>query len=147
MVIREFVEEDRSALQHIYLLSRRESFTWLDLASSTLADFDRHTPGEKIWLCESQAEIVAFISVDVTENYIHHLFVLPEHIGEGYGSALLTECLKHIGRPAMLKCLARNTRALKFYERSGWRTIAMGTDPLDRDYHLMECGHESGPRD
>lgn len=138
MVVREFEEEDRTALQHVYFQSRRYSFTWLDVESYALADFDNHTIGERIWLCEVREKIVAFISVDMAENYIHHLFVLPEHSGKGYGAVLLNRCLDNIGRPARLKCLTKNTPAIKFYERLGWRTKSLGTDPRDGDYHLME---------
>jgi len=138
VVVREFEEADRTALQRIYLESRRYSFTWLDVESYKLDDFDKHTVGEKIWLGQVENEVVAFIAVDIAENYIHHLFVLPSRTGNGYGSSLLNSCLEEIGRPARLKCLSRNTPAVKFYERLGWRTTAIGTDPRDGDYRLME---------
>ena len=63
---------------------------------------------------------VGFISIWMADHFIHHLFIDPNHQGQRLGEALLEEGLKIIGRPARLKCVVRNARACKFYEKHGW---------------------------
>lgn len=53
-------------------------------------------------------------------------YVLPEEWGRGVGRRLMTACLTSLGdagyHRATLRVLATNTRAIRFYERSGWHT-------------------------
>jgi len=39
--LRQFAEADRQALRELFLTSRRATFTWLNTAAFTEADFDR----------------------------------------------------------------------------------------------------------
>lgn len=68
---------------------------------------------------------------------MHHLFVHPAHAGKGIGKALLEAGLRRIGRPATLKCLSMNLRAVKFYADNGWSIQETATGP-DGPYHLFE---------
>lgn len=137
MPVRKFVESDREALRRVYLDTRLQSFTWLDGNGLALADFDADTEGERIWVYDSGAELVGFVSADVANNFIHHLFILPHWARQGVGSRLLQACLDDIGYPTRLKCVSANSAALAFYQSRGWKTCAreMGADG---EYHLME---------
>lgn len=86
-------------------------------------------------------EPVGFASVWMPEHFIHNLFVAPERTGVGWGSALLRHCLAHIGRPARLKCVQANTRALRFYRSHGWRIVGEGK-AADEPYFLMQFDEE-----
>lgn len=140
MVIREFIESDRTSLRSIYLETRRQEFIWLNGDSLELSDFDKDTDGERIWVCDLPKRIVGFVSICESDDFIHHLFIHPQYSGRGFGSQLLAACLAKMSRPARLKCVSQNTRALKFYRSRGWHTLSKGISS-DGEYQLMqECG-------
>ena len=138
MVVRDFAEEDRELLRHVYLTTRIKKFGWLDSNSLTESDFDKDTEGEKIWVGENSGQIVGFISVWEPKNFIHHLFILPEYSRLGYGSKLLEACMAEIGRPTQLKCVVQNTDAMRFYQSKGWYIVSEGVSS-DGGYHLMQA--------
>jgi ribosomal protein S18 acetylase RimI-like enzyme len=138
MSVRLFVEEDRDALKHVYLETRRQLFSWLSPGSLQDSDFDRDTKEEKIWVYENEGKVIGFISVWEPDNFIHHLFVLPEFSRNGYGSKLLDACLADIGYSVTLKCVSQNFSALNFYKSKGWTTISKGVSS-DGEYHLMQA--------
>ncbi|MCW8195113.1 GNAT family N-acetyltransferase [Proteobacteria bacterium 005FR1] len=134
--VRDFREDDRPAAREVYLESRRRTFTWLNVDGYRLEDFDKDTADERLWVYENDGEVSGFISVYLPANFIHHLYILPQHAGKGFGAALLHNALACIGRPARLKCLSRNGQALAFYAAMGWVSEEIGNSQ-DGSYHLM----------
>lgn len=102
-----------------------------------LSDFDRDTAGEAIWVAERDGSVVGFVSVDEAANFVHNLFVLTKWLGQGFGSQLLATSLASIGRPARLKCVVENSRAISFYQAKGWRKVGEGVSE-DGKYHVFE---------
>ncbi len=141
MDTRLFAESDRCALRELYLATRIHGFGWIDSSLFRADDFDRDTEGELIWVATFSHNSVGFISVWEPENFIHNLFVHPKVAGQGVGSALLNKCLNHIGRPAVLKCVAQNTKARDFYLSKGWKIVSDGDGP-DGKYLLMHFDDE-----
>ncbi len=137
MLIREFVEEDRFSLRYVYLETRLKTFTWLNGDALKLEDFDKDTKGESIWVCECSNKVVGFISLWEPDNFIHHLFILPQFSRRGYGAQLLEVCVASSSHPFTLKCVSQNTNALLFYRSKGWGTISKGISP-DGEYQLMQ---------
>lgn len=137
MTIREFRETDTHSLRQVYFDTRQHAFSWENDGSITLGDFDKNTEGEKIWVYELSNKVIGFVSVWEPEDFIHHLFVLPEYSRHGYGSQLLETCMANIGRPASLKCVSQNKNALAFYQSKGWLTISTGISS-DIEYQLMQ---------
>lgn len=137
MSTRRFRESDREALRDIYLITRKQRFSWLEDSNLERGDFDRDTKGESIWVCESDSKVVGFISAQVAGKFIHHLFILPQFSNHGLGSALLKDCVAEIGYPAQLKCVAENIDALNFYKSKGWLACSKG-EGVDGEYHLLE---------
>ena len=43
----------------------------------------------------------------------------------------------NVGRPARLKCLVQNTRAISFYRAKGWKKVGEGSSE-DGEYHLLQ---------
>ncbi|PJJ58797.1 GNAT family N-acetyltransferase [Hymenobacter chitinivorans] len=132
----EYVPQYAEPLRLLYLRARQRAFTWLDAAQFSLEDFDAVTRGETILVVLNQAEPVGFIAWWPPDNFIHSLFVAPEQHGQGIGQALLQACLARMGRPATLKCLQQNTRALGFYRALGWTITAEG-DSSEGPYFLL----------
>lgn len=135
-MIREMTISDLVSLKKIYYQTRLHAFDWLMPNAIQLEDFTQDTEGEKIWVAELDAEVVGFVSAWEPENYIHHLFVLPQFAGRKIGTQLLDVCMANIARPASLKCVSANTKALEFYKARGWGTVSVGTDQWG-EYQLM----------
>jgi GNAT superfamily N-acetyltransferase len=141
--VRLATEKDRPTLERIYLETRCFAFDWMDLSTFELEDFERDTRDEKIWVAALDSIAAGFVSVCTAENFVHHLYVLPERQGQGIGAALLSTCLQNIGRPAGLKCLAPNIQARDFYLGQGWYIVARDQGPQG-PYLLMHYA-ESPP--
>jgi GNAT superfamily N-acetyltransferase len=128
LTIREFKPDDIEACAVIYLEARRRAFHWINADQFHIDDFGAHTNDEMIWVAEIGKMISGFISVYTPEDYIHHLFVHPDHQGQGNGSALLHFALDRVGRPVDLKCLIANERGCAFYVNHGWHEVERGDD-------------------
>jgi GNAT superfamily N-acetyltransferase len=113
-------------LRQLYLEVRQQAFTWQDPAGFALPDFDAVTQGETILVAVSAGAAIGFVAWWPPDNFIHSLFVAPAHTGKGVGKSLLTACLAQIGRPATLKCLRENKKALGFYRAQGWTVSGAG---------------------
>lgn len=124
--IRSAQPADVATLRQLFLETRRATFVWLNSESLQLGDFDTATQDEPILVATNGDKIVGFVSWWPPENFVHNLFVEPAHQQQGIGEQLLTACLKEIGRPATLKCMDKNVRALGFYERLGWQIAGEG---------------------
>jgi ribosomal protein S18 acetylase RimI-like enzyme len=127
---------DAVALRALFLAARREAFFWAEPASLLPGDFDAATQDEPILVAFLNDQIVGFVSWWPPENFVHNLFVDPAHQGRGIGQQLLTAALRQIGRPATLKCVQKNTRALEFYRRHGWLIAGEG-DTAGEPYFLL----------
>ena len=127
---------DFDSLRLIFLTARRAAFIWFNPDSLQLGDFDTATQDEPILVATLDEQIVGFVSWWPPEDFVHNLFVDPAHQQQGIGERLLAACLAQIGRPATLKCMQKNVRALGFYERLGWQIAGEGSN-ADGSYFLM----------
>jgi GNAT superfamily N-acetyltransferase len=55
---------------------------------------------------------------------LNQMYVLPEHVGRGTGSALLAVALKSMRHSIRLFTFQQNADARRFYERHGFKAIA-----------------------
>ena len=82
----------------------------------------------KGWVCEIDNRIVGFAIADLKEDNIWALFVNPDSEGKGIGSKLQTIMLDWYfenGKESVWLGTAPNTRAEKFYSKSGWTKNGM----------------------
>ncbi|MBF4291422.1 GNAT family N-acetyltransferase, partial [Vibrio anguillarum] len=91
MEIIRFQPHHYEATARIYLESRVTTFSFIDTTAYCLTDFAKDTDGEEIWVAVEQGIVVGFISIWSSENFIHHLFVSPQHLKRGVGLKLLKE--------------------------------------------------------
>ena len=84
------------------------------------AHFGRVVAEQEVWVFEDEG-LLGFASVD--DSMLNYLYVEPEAIGRGIGSALYRHVLER--RPAGLTfwVFKQNERARRFYERHGARPI------------------------
>jgi len=80
----------------------------------------------KGWVCEVEGEIGGFAVVDLQEAKVWALFVKPDQEGNFMGrmlhDMLVSWCFSR-GIPKLTLTTAPNTRAEKFYLKSGWQQI------------------------
>ena len=82
----------------------------------------------KAWVCEIDEIIVGFAYVDMKENNIWALFVMPEHAEKGIGKTLhrvMLDWYFGITDKTVWLGTAPNTRAETFYRKQGWKEIGM----------------------
>ncbi len=99
-----------------------------------LRDFFADTLGEEIHVVLDGNNIVGFISIWKADNFIHHLYIDSKYQNKGYGKTLLQYALKTIGRPASLKCVVKNDKAVRFYKSHGWKIEETGNDEMGSFY-------------
>lgn len=137
IIIREASKIDYPQLRQIYLESRRKSFHWANTEEMNLDDFDRDTTEEYILLAEENSRILGFASLYLPENFIHNLFVHPDFSGKGVGTQLVNHAIEKMGKPARLKCVSENHKALGFYEKSGWKKVVEEGNPGEKYWVLV----------
>lgn len=123
--IREANIDDLGRLAEVYS-SARSSAGCFSGKPVDLNGMSALTEGEVVYVAERESQIVGFSSVWVADNFIHHLYVLPDFHGQGIGSKLLEFCEVTHG-PLSLKCEVLNVGAQRFYRKKGWI--------------VRECGH------
>jgi GNAT superfamily N-acetyltransferase len=118
--IRPFEEEDRPALQQLYLQVRQQTFTWLDTTAFSLQDFDEETAGETVLVALAGEVVVGFIAVWLPDHFIHHLYIFQAFQQKGIGARLLAAVTSKLAPPITLKCWQQNKTAIRFYKQHGF---------------------------
>lgn len=117
--IAEFTADDKPYLQELFLHVRQHAFTWLT-SSFHLSDFDSETKDEYILVAHLNQQVVGFISVWMSDHFIHHLYVDANLQRQGIGKALLQALFSKIKATFQLKCLLKNEAAIIFYKKNGF---------------------------
>ena len=76
--------------------------------------------GHTVWVAEVEGAAAGYIAF--REGWIEHLFIHPDHQGQGLGPALLAKALE-AGGPMQLWTFQQNARARRFYEARGFRAV------------------------
>jgi len=138
--IRKYTVDDLPVLADIYNQSRaaEQCFKSDDVSAR---QFSVLIESEEIHVAEDKNQtILGFVSVWTAENFIHHLYVLPEYQHRGVGPDLIETCVNRYGLPLSLKSLVANQRACSFYERNHWIALekANGVDGPYYHYWLRD---------
>lgn len=131
--IRPAERADVPQIAHIIRAARKHSLPYLP---------DLHTPEEDrahfggtvfnedtILVAEEDGAIVGFCAFK--EDWLDHLYILPQHQNKGVGRALLNQA-KHESAQLHLWVFQKNTRAITFYENNGFDLVKQ-TDGHDNE--------------
>jgi len=136
-LIRPFRADDAPALGAIYSASRRVALPFLP---------ELHTPAEEaawlatealppaqVWVAEQAGAPIGFLAREGV--WVMQLYLHPERRRQGFGTALLAAA--RADQPPLLRLYAfqRNTAARAFYEKHGFRLVALsdGADNMERE--------------
>jgi ribosomal protein S18 acetylase RimI-like enzyme len=138
--IRRAIESDIPQLEALFLITRRQTFTWEKPDKFKLDDYKKATDGETIFVAEDDTgKILGFISVWEKDSppFVHHLFVALDQQRQGIGEALIRCLFSWLPRPYRLKCVAKNLAAIAFYLKNNWIEVGRGIGE-DGEYLLLE---------
>lgn len=131
LIIRESTLLDEKILEHIFLVTRKKTFTSKLPETFKLSDYAESVAGEEIWVAELAGTVVGFVSMWVPDNFIHNLFVHPDWHRLGIGSELLKKAETRLQYPMELKVKLENLKACKFYQKHGWLEVDISQNPKE----------------
>lgn len=121
-MIREFHPADLPALLDVWLDSTIAGHPFIDplyWQQSLPLVRDEYLPDAQTWVYLEDEKLLGFISV-MNGSFIGALFVTQHAAGRGIGSALLHQAKQHY-TALSLEVYQKNTRAVNFYHRNGFR--------------------------
>lgn len=137
-IIRSYKESDQTVLAEMYCRLNSETFTWMPQGTFNNEDFEKDTVGEEILVSVLDGQLLGFVSVKISENLIHHLYVDSITQGRGVGKVLLDAGVNLVKKvPVYLNCRVKNERALSFYKKYGFVIDSKIDGPPD-DYYKMK---------
>lgn len=133
------ITKDITKLQLIYLEARLSIFDWHPPERFKLEDFEKSIKGEWVFVAIIDDEVVGFCSIWLPDNFVHNLFVAPNHQGKNIGIFLLNHAFNNgLNKPARLKCTVKNTKACGFYKAQGWEIEEANVEGKNDHYHLFQ---------
>lgn len=131
-VLRSALPGDAQSVADVYLRSRRElvAFAPLAHAEDEVRAWirERLIPVGEVTVSVVADRVVGMLAVSRDEQFswIDQLYVDPEWVGRGIGSALLEHARVVLVPPIRLFTFEENLRSRRFYERRGFRAVAFG---------------------
>lgn len=135
MILRKPRKKDLPALETLFQETRRHTFSGRNPETFKMGDYAQSTQEDEVWISEEREVITGFVSIYPPHNFIHNLFVHPDHQGKGLGKALLQVAEENLSRPMTLKVAMDNPKVLPFYEKYGWRCLSL--HPKAENPHLL----------
>lgn len=121
MTLRPATSEDAASIAVVHRLAVRVSLPFLPELHTTEEDLgfvrERLMSENETWVVETEGQVVGYIAFN--DDWVSHLFVHPDHQGQGHGPALLSQAMAD-GRARQLWTFQKNIRARTFYEARGW---------------------------
>jgi ribosomal protein S18 acetylase RimI-like enzyme len=131
VIVRAARPADAAAVAETYLRSRRELVACAPLAhpDADVRDWirDHLLPAGRTTVAFMRAQLVGFVSTErnADAGWISQLYLSPDWIGRGIGLTLLDHARATLLPPVRLYTFADNHLARRFYERHGFRAIAV----------------------
>ncbi|WP_269532374.1 GNAT family N-acetyltransferase [Chitinimonas sp. BJYL2] len=142
---------DADALAALYLNARRTFLPYAPLAHDDEAVRQwlaaHRLPAGGVIVAERAGAVRGFVACVQQDGqwWIDHLYLHPDEVGQGLGSALLQHALVLINAPVRLFTFQANGPARRFYERHGFVAIAFsdGSGNEERCPDVLYAYHPS----
>lgn len=123
---------DVEAVSAVYLAARKRFLPYAPLVHGDeeiqrwMADV--LIPQAEVSVAEVEGRVVGMMVLARREgiSWIDHLYLTPEFVGQGIGSAFVAQAKKRLGAPIRLFTFQANQGARRFYERHGFQAIRFG---------------------
>ena len=136
--IRSATREDARRITEIYLASRK---TFLGFAPLVHSDqevgkwiAEKLVPAG-VAVAEIDGTIAGFLasSREAEISWIDQVYLNPDSVARGIGTKLLRSAVRSLPTPIRLYTFQQNTGARRFYERFGFRLVALGDGSLNEE--------------
>jgi GNAT superfamily N-acetyltransferase len=130
--LRPAASQDAPGVADVLLASRKEFLAYAPLAHSDaqVRQWVRGSliPSGGVTVACLGSQIVGVLAAacEADVSWIHQLYLLPAHVGRGFGSQLLARALNELPRPVRLYTFQANKGARRFYERNGFVPVEFG---------------------
>jgi putative acetyltransferase len=134
LAVRDFCEADFDELVALWHETNHLSYPYVHVQQEhTLADARRYFRNNiladcSVWIAESSVNQYLGL-LALSGPWIRQLTVFQPFQRQGVGTALLQQARKHSPRQLRLYTFQRNMVARAFYERHGFKAVALGVSP------------------
>jgi len=139
--------EDAAAIARVHRMAMRVSLSFLPELHTAEEDLwfmrNRLMTTNEVWVTELGGEVAGYIGFHA--GWIDHLYIAPDHQGDGLGARLLDKALED-GSERRLWTFQQNTRARAFYEKRGFQpeTFTDGADNEEKTPDVLYFRPASG---
>lgn len=120
IIIRNTLDTDRVLCAQIFSKAWNKAFP-NKVREMSASRFVKETKGEHVVIAEFSGKTIGFLALWEPDGFIHHLYVDPEYMGRGVGTALVGYARSKTQRSELsLKCHTKNVSALNFYRVLGF---------------------------
>ena len=151
LVVRKARIDDAPHVADVLLASRR---AFLPFAVSPHTDTETRAwvrdvlfDSEEVFVVAADGVVIAMMSIqraatdEPAVDWLSQMYVLPEHVGQGTGSALIAVALESMRHSLRLFTFQQNGGARRFYERHGFKAIAY-SDGRDNEERCPDVIYE-----
>jgi putative acetyltransferase len=140
--LRSYETRDAEACHALWLRTWQAAYPNIDFAKRLDWWRDRWrdeiVSSAEIVIAEQSDALVGFVTVDLHTLYLDQLVVAPEYWGTSTGETLIAEAKRLSPKGLDLDVNTDNTRAVRFYEKSGFVITRAGTNPISgKPIHRM----------
>lgn len=133
VVLRPYMQADEDAAIELWRSAWQRHYPHIDFAQRV--DWwrarwrDELAPTVTISVAESHGKMVGFVTVDPKNGYLDQIVVAPEAWGSDIANLLMAEARRISPNGLDLKVNADNARAIRFYEKHGFRKTGEDVNP------------------
>jgi putative acetyltransferase len=133
-ILRPYAPADEDAAIALWHRTWQETFPQIDFAARVAWWRERWRqeliPVAEVVVAERGGRLVGFVTVDPQTLYLDQIVVAPEEWGCGIAAQLLDAAKRLSPRGLDLLVNKDNARAIRFYEKSGFRYVGDGVNPV-----------------
>lgn len=132
--LRRRADSDTASLVDLWVASWREAMPNIDFSARRqwfCAHLQALEAAGAVTICgfDAAGRLLGFVTLDPASGYLDQIAVAPQAKGGGAAGLLLNAARRLSPQGLVLEVNQDNPRALGFYEREGFETIAAGVNP------------------
>jgi GNAT superfamily N-acetyltransferase len=93
--------------------------------------------GWSLYVADDNGRLVAMLALHLSRKHLDQLFVSPQYHGQSIGRMLLAFTRQHLPDEIWLRCVRKNEKAWRWYEREGFVFEDESISPITG--HTMKC--------